>query len=305
MTERRATSRTAVVAVSALMLGACGTQENHAPSETAAPPVEAPATAATWSHASLLTRVQTPTGSVAEFWQVKPGDVFFTEAGGRGTHPAVTARSGIPLSTLWTTVAPGKQMPDGLALADATIRQASGDPTGAGTDDDVPSSAVSEGVPAPLPGAETGAFASSQALTPRPADAPPGDPNDFCGPTWFYNHLAANYCGAQPGFSYYWCLYDRWLPSVAADGLAFDRGAVCNRQSSNDVLFTVSRSDSGSGIWSLPSQSWRTWSHVAASPCGLFSCNWEPYSVHIGFSGSWGDLQFAGVTCYPNSSCAS
>jgi hypothetical protein len=244
--------------------------------------------------------VQTPTGSVAEFWQVRPGDVFFTEAGGLGTRPAVAPKKGMPLSTLWAAVAPGKEMPHSLVVADATIPPTDGDR--ARLDDSVPSASASEGVPAQLPG--EAASPSSKAPTAHPLGAPAGDPNDFCGATWFYNNLAATYCDGSFPFSYRWCLYDRWLPSFSGNGLATDRGAVCNHQSSNDVTFSVNRSDSGSGIWSLPSQSWRTWSHVGATSCGLFSCGFDTYSVNIGFGGSWGDLQFAGGDCYPHSGCA-
>ena len=83
-------------------------------------------------------------------------------------------------------------------------------------------------------------------------------------------------------------------------GMVYDKGAVCNYNSSNDVIFFVNRQGKGatSGSWSLPSKSWRTWSFFTGQDCGIFSCTHNFYNFQTGFRGSWGDLHFAGGLCY-------
>jgi hypothetical protein len=169
---------------------------------------------------------------------------------------------------------------------------------------DAPPEAVrteaSSGVPA-------GAAAAGQALASLGLGAgthglvspPPSDPNDFCSPAWFYNNLAGAYCNPDDWLSYTWCWYDRWSPYVGSTTDVFDQGAVCNYNSSNDVIFYINRQGVGSssGSWSLPSKSWRTWSFFTGQDCGWFNCSFNYYNMQTGFSGSWGDLHFAGGIC--------
>ena len=296
---------TSMVALSPLTLAACG--QPATPSANvrvqAAPPAAPSPSIDAMPRATLLARVSTAAGSTAEFWQLAPGEVLFTESGASGAVPAAPAKSGTRLSALWSAVAPDKPMPNALAIADATAR-----PANSSAEADpalVPLVDVSPGQPAQWASSPAGE-AGSKSRQPQPLDVspPPGDPNDFCDPTWFYNHLASEYCNSSGLLSYTWCLYDRWLPSVSGSSLVYDKGALCNYRSSDDVILTIDRGGSGSGTWSVPSQSWRTWSFFTSDNCGWFSCSWNLYGLQVFMSGSWGDVQFAGGTCYPHSNCA-
>jgi hypothetical protein len=282
---------TLLMMLSPLALGAC---ESAAPAALPSP-LSSPLPSAAGS--KLLARVSTSGGTTAEFWQVDFGRYLFTESGGAGTQPTVASPDKQRLAALWAAVAPGRAMPKELAEADLDVRRATvgvtpvaapvalaGDPAHA------PEAPAARGVVHPLGG----------------ASPPPGDPNDFCNARWFYDHLATFYCnGGDSTLPYTWCFYDRWSPSASSGNVVSDQGAICNHASSNDVIFATNRDGGPSGSWSLPSQSWRTWSYTTGESCGLFSCSFNVYNASIYMSGSWGDMQFAGGFCQDHTSCTS
>jgi hypothetical protein len=265
----------------ALALGACATDEEEA----------APVEQATASEAALVARVTTPTGSTAEFWQLRPGHIFFTESGGPGTRPAAPAPRERSLASVWRAVAPGQGMP---AILERVASETGDEPPASIAAEPAAGGSGGEVVAAPDGTLKPGASPAPEApLAPETSPELALVPDEFCSPSWFYNNLAWSYCSGG-GYSYAYCWYDRWLPSVWGSGLISDSGAVCNYASSNDVILTVNRQGAPSGSWSLPSSSWRTWSGWAGTSCNIFTCWYNRYDMQAFFSGSWGDLHFAG-----------
>jgi hypothetical protein len=252
--------------------------------------------------------VDTATGSTAEFWEVAPGQVFFTESGGPNTRPAARIKGAAHLSNLWNAVAPGAAMPDDLAAANAKTRHATAD-TLAPAAGDPPPFSKSSGQPATP---DVSHRETELTIVPQGTSTPPGDPNDFCDATWFYNNLAYAYCsGTEDSYwSHSWCWYDRWGPSVSGSNMIFDEGALCDHNSTNDLILTITRGGSGNGSWSVPSASWRTWSFFTGQscPCSICggSCSFNLYNLSIVMNGTSGDVQFAGGVCQPgNPNCSS
>ncbi len=227
---------------------------------------------------NLITRVKSATGSIVEFYEPTPGDVIISEAGGDGVLPVRDDLRKLMPTAVYQLVAPQLPVPDKLRDAELRLRQlASSSPTRA-------SSAAS------APAAPT----TAPAIVNHTVSPLAVDPNAFCGRQWFTDNVNdASFDCSGSGAPFMWCQYDIGTgASAQGNNIYLDAAELCVAAGSGNEL-TVSRQgdDNSGGAWSMPSPSWRWFSHLAAF--NLF-IGYNHYNIQVVESGSWGDVQFAG-----------
>jgi hypothetical protein len=232
---------------------------------------------------NLLTRVKTDTGSVLEFYEPTPGDIWISEAGSDGATPSRALSRQLAPSAAYRAVAAGLPVPETLLAAESRLAAP------------LAASSVSAGdrVHRPAPGATSYAAPA----TPNPSGRVRSfavDANAYCGRQWWVNNNAdaKNDC-LIGGQSFNWCFYDTgpgaWA-SVNNDNM--DQAELC-AATGDGITFSVNRQgdNNAGGIWSVPAPGWRSFWHTAGT--NIFGGS-NSYNVQIHVNGNWGDLQFAG-----------
>ncbi len=217
----------------------CATPEGGTPLENDLPNVEG-------ERAWLVAKVERPTGSVIEFYEMSPGILVVSEVG--TGEPTFTPEELETMSTaeLYAAIAPTAEMP--AHLADAVDREAELLATGVTPE--------RQGVPPQLEPTDVDTLAPPVAST----QASTGMQAKFCRADWFRK----TFCSSNS--QYKRCATDRTSSRLhTLNGIQRHTSVVCTREG-NPMFAMQSRHELAwwwtHEVWHVPAGYWRYWSHV-------------------------------------------